>query len=276
MTKHLPIFFCFLFTLTDYRLQAQPGGFTSQEELAFALEVKQLDEFIERFNYEENTMVLQYIRQHFPNQVPGRADLLKTLFNLNRTNWNEPEVKAFIHQVADTCNPEYLNFFGNDWYAELDCAVLYRGKPEKATLIMQIQREPGHASKWVIKGVKTDFLYIPREEDESRTLNPVSHGTDFMGLGKALADVRNIRNYITTDFTPDQLTLFLSGIMDGTITFRQVNHICYHFLQVEGWAFQLKRFLRNSGNSGWLINELVRVPPSQKNKYLTEVLHIKS
>ncbi|MDX2246668.1 MAG: hypothetical protein SF052_07835 [Bacteroidia bacterium] len=276
MTRYIALFFCSFFTLTLPVARAQSGNISSAEELSFALEVKQLDEFIERFNYEENTMVLQYIKTHFPNQVPDRTDLLKTLFNHNRTNWNEADVLAFIRQVADTCHPEYLNFFEGDWYAELECSVFYNGKPEKATLIMQIQLLPNRSSKWVIRGVKTDFLYLPREEDESRSLNPVSHGTDFMGLGKALADVRNIRNYVTHDFSPDQMTLFLSGLMDGRIVFRQVDQICYHFLQVEGWVFQLERFLRNSGNSGWLINDLLRLEGNGKEKYLTEILSVKS
>lgn len=274
-TKIFALFYCLL-SLTFTLVRAQPGNISSAEELGFALEVKQLDEFIERFNYEENTMVLQYIKTHFPNQVPSRPQLIETLFNHNRTNWNDADVGAFVRQVADSCNPEYLNFFGDGWFAELDCQVLYNGKPEKAILVMKIQLLPNRSSKWVIHGVKADFLNLPKEIDQQRSLNPMSHGTDFMGLGKALSDTGNIRNYVTADFKPDQMTLFLSGIMEGTITFRQVNHICYHFLQVEGWVFQLERFLRNTGNSGWLINNLIRVKENDKEKYMEEVLAIKS
>ncbi|MEZ4774526.1 MAG: hypothetical protein R3D00_15180 [Bacteroidia bacterium] len=276
MTTYTSLFFSFFLSLTFIFAQAQSGDISSAEELGFALEVKQLDEFIERFNYEENTMVLQYIKTHFPNQIPNRTELITTLFNHKRTNWNDAEVDAFVRQVADSCNPEYLNFFGDGWFAELDCQVLYNGKPEKVILIMKIQLLPNRSSKWVIQGVRADFLNLPKEEDQYRSLNPMSHGTDFMGLGKALADINNIGNYVTSDFKPDQMTIFLSWIMDGRITFRQVNHICYHFLQVEGWVFQLERFLRNTGNSGWLINNLFRIDPADKEKYMEEVLASKS
>lgn len=253
----------------------QPGQIAVSDELSFALEVKQLDEFIERFNYEENTLVLQYIRTNFPNQIPDRQALIKTLFNHNKSDWNETEVLEFIKTTADTCHSRYLNFFGEDWFAELDCSVLYHGEVQPATLIMQIQLEPDRSSKWIIRGVKASFLELPQQEDESRSINPISHGTDFMSLGKALSDVQNIRNYVNKDFEADQMTLFLMGLMDGSITFRQVNTINYHFLQIDGWGFRLERFLRNNGNSGWLINELVKLGENGKYAYLEKRLGLK-
>ena len=271
MNRSFILFFSLLLFFTQ-ALSQQPVQ--NLEELTYALEVKQLDEFIERFNFEEETLVLEYIRENFPSQEISRAELIKTLFNLEKTNWDEANVQAFINEVVDENYPQQLDFFEDCWYAELNCNILHKGKKEIITIVMQIEKTPNNASKWIIRGVQADFFDLPREEDKSKTLNPASHGTDFLGLSKALKDTPNIKNYLHKQYEPDHMSLFINGIMRGEIEFKQVNRISYHFLQIDGWAFTLEQFLRDNGNSGWLIDHLE--PIEEKNKYLSEVLHLSS
>ena len=65
MNRSFILFFSLLLFFTQ-ALSQQPVQ--NLEDLTYALEVKQLDEFIERFNFEEETLVLEYIRENFPNQ----------------------------------------------------------------------------------------------------------------------------------------------------------------------------------------------------------------
>lgn len=252
---------------------AQPQS-SKVDEINFALEVKQIDEFIERFNYEENTLVLRYMQKHFPDKHVGRNDLILTLFNHERLDWDAQQVNEFVENVTNIWNPTFLDFYGGNWYAEAECAVNFGGKEEIATLILQIQLEDGEASKWIIRGVKADFLDFPDDPDLTKGLNPISHGTDFMALNRALEDTDNIRTYLYREFNPEPLSIFIHGIMNGSIKFTQVNHIKYHFLQATGWVFTMEKFTRNTTNSGWLISDLIKVTEEEKSVYRKERLNI--
>ena len=107
----------------------------------FAYQVKQIDEFIERFNNKDKTLIKQYVQKLDTAAKFKRENLIKSLFNASDTSWKKEEIMRFIGQVTDANKPTYLNFFDNHWYAEVNCAAIYKGKPTPITLILKIQRE---------------------------------------------------------------------------------------------------------------------------------------
>ncbi len=240
----------------------------------FAFEVKQIDEFIERFNNSENTLIRQYIKDNYGTEELSREDILKSLFNQKNESWNLRDVDNFIEQII---NRDYtLKFDDKDWYAKLDCSVDYLGEEFSMTMIMNIEKNPkSQAKKWVITSVDAQFLDIPESSDKSKSINPASHGTNFIALDRALEDTSNMKNYVSSGFKPDQLTLFMSLLSCRKISIKQVDRIQYHFLQIDGWAFSVKNFERNSKNSGWLIGKLERMDNYQKNEYKKSVLNLK-
>ncbi|GAB4409943.1 MAG: hypothetical protein OHK0039_13950 [Bacteroidia bacterium] len=257
-------------------MQVAGQPLTASQQRDFTLEVKQVDEFFERFNFDRNTLVLQYMAKNYPGRTFSRSEMLLTLFNAAKPNWDTALVGAFIRDVTRPRSAALLDFYAEDWYAELDCSVFYRGMVKKATLVMEIQCEADNSSRWIIRGVQADFLDLPRQEDDHKAINPMSHGTDFMALGKALDDTRNLRNVVYRGYEAEAMSLFMHELQTGNIEFQQVNNICYHFLQVPGWIFQVRRYLRNnSTNSGWLIDELVRADEMAKAVYRYEVLHLR-
>ncbi|MEM7658533.1 MAG: hypothetical protein AAF399_20575, partial [Bacteroidota bacterium] len=205
---------------------ALPGyaQLSPEEELNFALEVKQIDEFIERFNFDRSTLLLQYLARNYPEMHWQRDDLLRSLFNSEGRDWDTTQIETFIQQVTQSNRPVTLGFYQKGWFAELECNVIYNGKQEKPTLILEIHTEPDLAAKWTIRGVRADFLDIS-QENNLRFLNPISHSTDFMGLRKAMGDTANLPSYTFEAFETDMLSIFMYELQKGNLKFQQVNHI---------------------------------------------------
>ena len=265
----------FTFIAILFSAKAFPQNiFSGNHEENFAFEVKQIDEFIERFDNRENTLIKEYVKAHFPDAQIERTSLIKGLFNQSDTTWKPGVVNEFIADVTNSTSPDFLSFYDSDWYAEVECQFSYSGKVQEAALTLKVQPEKDGASKWIIAGVKADFLRLHSASDSTKSLNPISHGTDFLGLEKALSDKANLLNYFRRDFKNDQVTSFIYELKNGSLKFKQVNSIVYHFLQIDHWVFTIEQFSRDSRNSGWLISSLTKASAKHKELYKKEVLHI--
>ncbi len=273
MRFHIRFSFLFLLILPELVLgQIRNSG----EEENFVFQVKQMDEFIDRFNNANYTPIKKYLKEKYKIEDVNRSDLIKGLFNQQDQDWKTEEIVEFLADVTENKPPPYLDFYDKGWYAELDCAGLYKNKKENFTLVLSIEIiEATGGAKWVIEGVSADFLKIPPIKDYRKGLNPASYGTDFMGLIDALADTANYQNYISSDQQPSQLLLFFDELYEKKLVFKQVNRITYHFLQIDGWAFQVKDFNRNTKNSGWLISSLSQVNEAEKKIYREKILFLK-
>jgi len=246
-------------------------------ERDFAWEVKQIDEFIDRFNDTDTIYIKTFSKN---NELPSelsRKGLLISLFNLEDENLNTDDLNDFIYQVNDPEKPVYLNFFDKDWYAKLICSVTWKGKPEHVTLTMKVKKYPDGSSKWVITGVNADFLKIQRTNDSlansslkaippandtTTSLHPYSHATDFMNIGKVSTDKVNIINYFSPPTKPntDELMTFVNEILNNRLAINSTISLTYYFFQVRGWSFEVRQFNRHSENSGWLISKLIKDP----------------
>ena len=251
----------------------------------FAWQVKQIDEFMDRFNNADYTPIRQYVKDQYQINDVSRTDVLRSLFNLEKRDWNKPDIVRFLNEVSDSLPPPYLDFYDHDWYAELRCQGMQHQKKVFFTLVLSIELdEKTGGSRWIINSVAADFL--PKASDErlafavdetydvTKTLQPTSFGTDFMNLVDALQDTAHLESYVVRGEVDQPLTAFLNQLYRRELTFRQVDHIVYHFLQVEGWVFQVQDFHRPSTNSGWLINNLLLLSETEKQTYRKNLLHL--
>ena len=251
----------------------------------FAWQVKQIDEFMDRFNNADYTPIRQYVKDQYAINNVSRTDVLRSLFNLEKKEWNKPDIVRFLNEVSDSLPPPYLDFYDHDWYAELRCQGVQHGKKVFFTLVLSIELdEATGGSRWIINSVAADFL--PKASDErlafavdesydvTKTLQPTSFGTDFMNLVDALKDTAHLESYVVRGEVDQPLTAFLNQLYRRQLTFRQVDHIVYHFLQVEGWVFQVQDFHRATTNSGWLISELQPLAEPEKLRYRKNILHL--
>jgi|GEM_PF-705077 len=271
----------FLFLLSSVSV-AQDILFPYQEN--FAWQVKQIDEFMDRFNNADYTPIRRYLKDEYNLDDVSRLDLVRSLFNMEKQDWDQERVVQFLNQVNDTVPPPYLDFYDQNWYAELDCAGEYQEEKVDFTLTLSLQvDEETKASRWIINSVQGDFLPndssalafgVDSTYDASKTLNPASFGTDFMALVDALKDTANLEGYVVPKSINRPLVVFMNLLYQRDLIFKQVDYITYHFLQINNWIFQVQDFHRESTNSGWLINSLVAVTEDEKHEYRKQVLHL--
>ncbi|WP_225000353.1 hypothetical protein [Cesiribacter sp. SM1] len=240
----------------------------------FAFEVKQIDEFFERFNNQQ-TLIKNYIAARDNTTEVNREELIKNLFNGHSTTIRVGDVYKFIESVNNPQQPVVLSFYDDEWFAKVKCSVLYQQKKRELVLVLRVQKEKDGASKWVIHGVDADFFVTPDAQDPKASLNPISHGTDFLGLSKAFTDTENIRSYLPADYQEDQLSKFILEIRNKRLSFVQVESISYHLLQIDGWILTVENFQRPEKNSGWLISDLIQADTKAKENYKQQILKLK-
>ncbi|MGB3780576.1 MAG: hypothetical protein WA960_19585 [Tunicatimonas sp.] len=272
-------------TLLLYASAAQAQKVLFPYEENFAWQVKQIDEFMDRFNNADYTPIRQYVKDQYAIDDVSRTDVLRSLFNLEKKDWNRQNIVRFLNEVSDSLPPPYLDFYDHDWYAELRCQGMQQGKKVFFTLVLSIELdEKTGGSRWIINSAQADFLPTATPEglafavdetyDVSKTLQPTSFGTDFMNLVDALKDTAHLESYVISGAVDQPLTAFLNQLYRRELTFRQVDHIVYHFLQVDGWGFQVQDFHRATTNSGWLINGLLPISETEKENYRRNILHL--
>ncbi len=251
----------------------------------FAWQVKQIDEFMDRFNNADYTPIRQYMKEQYAMEEVSRTEVLRSLFNLEKKAWKKEDVVQFLSEVADSLPPPYLDFYDRDWYAELRCQGVQHQEKVFFTLVLSIELdEKTGGLRWTINSVAGDFLpkadtmalafAMDETYDVSKTLQPTSYGTDFMNLVDALRDTAHLESYVVSHEVDQPLTAFLNQLYRRELTFRQVDHIVYHFLQMDRWIFQVQDFNRATTNSGWLINTLMPATEEEKDAYRKHVLHL--
>lgn len=254
--------------------QVNQPSISKAKESEFVFEVKTIDEFIERFNNDQYTLVRKHLLKTFPNKKIYRQDLIKTLFNYDDPVWDKDVATQFVKEVCDTTNEKFLDFYSDDWFALAECQVKYRGTSRRVFITLQVMiSDRTGAAKWVIVGARAPFLDFSRKVDPRKFLNPISHATDFIGLKKAMEDKQFVRNFLSDKFKESHLNKFLSSVSSGDIQFEQINYVTYHFLSIENWLFTVKEYIRPGRNSGWLIQSLSKRTKAEKEEYRHNVLY---
>jgi hypothetical protein len=234
-------------------------------ERHFLLEVKQIDEFIERFNDEPSSFLRRHIHHYYPNVNVTRSLLLPALFDTATAAVREPDLEAFVKQVTNRKHPNYLNFERRGWYAEAVCAVRYRHREINLSVLMEVRPMPGPSTEWVIFAARCPELrpypgklVLPEPTDSSRFFSPMCHATNFMCLADVFDEPGDIRDFLAPSFRGDEQTCaFLHAVLNKDITYLGVRTVRYHFQQVKGWEFTVEDIeRRNSYLSGWLICSL--------------------
>lgn len=236
-------------------------------------QTKQLTQFIRRFNGEEDAKgnKLDSTDTNYRNQNL-RTEFLGILFDKQNVNIS-PEMKAqFIKDVTNTQNSKFLNFRGKDWFAEVNAVFTYQNRPVNILIYLELEQS-GLGYKWVISNVYFDsfsqiFLHPNNDDQAMSFLHPMSHEIDFMNLRKAFDEPKDIDYYAPKDYTPDYLTLFFVEIKNKNLVYKTINNVKFHFLQIDGWYFEVNDFNRPGYNSGWLVSNMLKISETEKARLL--------
>lgn len=272
--KHCLIILGFLMLLQDAEAQSF-NSLLGDESILYA-QTKQMNQFFRRFNAEESTSGDRY----YPGDNNYRSnDLRRRYLNILFDNQNASMTDLLRNQfVSDVMNPgapAYLDFHGGQWFAEVTTRFLYMGKEESVTLFMKLESEnQGH--KWVISNVyfsKFQQMFNDQENGEQHFLHPLSHELDFMNLVKVFKDKNYVEQYTSGEYHPDYLTLFLYEFKKGSLVFKTVTGVKFHFFQVPGWYFEVSEFNRPGTNAGWLISTMMKLNENDKDLLLKYLYH---
>ena len=225
-------------------------------------EVKQLSQFIDRFNYDEKILTPD-------KKILSRKQNLETLFDLKDSLLvRNPETIQFINCVYNDSNHVKLSFSEKDFFAAVNCKFLYHDKEKLLKIIMKPEGNSKSGYSWVICGAQGEILNLSKAKKNDTTfINPMNHEVGFSELSKALNNKINISTYTSSRFHNSTLSVFLNLIQSGDLKFKQIDSIEYIFLQIPNWIFTVQNFNRNSFNSGWLISSVLNMKDIEKEKF---------
>jgi hypothetical protein len=248
-------------------------GNITEDESALYAQTKQVNQFFRRFNNEEDRYGVRYYPgdslyrdNHF------RGVYLNMLFDLTGPYIDEKLKKEFIKEVTEPNSPEFLEFHGGLWFAEVVSTFSYKNRKENLLLFLELEKE-NLGSKWVLTNIYYNRflkLFYKGDEDQIETsfLHPMSHELDFMNIHKAFRDGSYVEYYASEEYKPDYLSLLFYEIKTGEMSFESVGQVKFHFFQIDGWYFELAFFNRHGNNSGWLISKLFKITDAEKEELI--------
>ena len=248
------------------------SGITEEESTLYA-QTKQVNQFFRRFNNEED----RFGKRYYPGDKEYRdPEFRKVYLNMLFDNEGYSISKAlkdeFIADISVLDNPVFLNFHGNDWFAELSTTFSFNKSIVNPILFLTLEQE-NQGYKWVITNVYFDqflkyFNKGDRDGIQKAFLHPMSHELDFMNLHKMFRNVKYSEYYADKGFVPDYRSLFFYEIKKGNLVFESVGKLKFHFFQVDGWYFEVAYFNRAGNNAGWLISKLYKVSAKEKEELI--------
>lgn len=267
-----------ILTVLVLNLRAQdPAGFLSSDrnlsddESAFYAETKQVNQFFRRFNAEEDVRGVRFSSDDAKYRDPElRRRYLEMLFDRNNRNMPDLLKDAFISDVTQINAPAYLDFHGESWFSEVN-AWFMRGRERVNVILFMTLVKENLGSKWVINDIyfpPYENLYKHDEQSASRFLHPLSHELDFMNLDRVFGTKEYIGDYFNQGYEVDKLSIFLFELRTNQMKFQQVTGVKFHFFQLDGWYVEISEFNRPGFNTGWLISNLIRLEPGQKERLM--------
>ncbi len=251
----------------------------------FLREVKVIDEFIERFNDDKNSFIRkEYQKQNKPYALP-RKDILISLFNLDNPQWSKnTSLEEFFHDVSDSANPPHLSFTDTNWYAEASTTFVYNKKTIEIPIFLHIQVAKNHGAKWMIAGVGDNPVFggvqasftdpeLQKGKDVMKFIATSSYATNFVELHNSFSDKKNILDFFEPELlATDKGKQFINLILQNKVEFKYVKDLKFYFYQLPNWVFVVEQFDRKSLNSGWLINDVKKVPEADKENSKKQLL----
>lgn len=222
--------------------------------------VKQIDEFMARFNMIENWDGSRITDR---SNITYRKKYLATLFDgqkfkLSNGNLNVLAAK-FVENVVN--NDYMLKYEDSLWTAEVRCSVRIGNRQEKMKLFLRTFKIGENEYKWVIYNVASNIFNVAVSDSTSSIyISPVEHEVGFVGLLSVGNEVQNVSGCLDTNlYFPDRLSMFAVLLGNGLLTIEAIDNVLFHFQTVPGYFFTVERVeKRGSYNTGWLITSLIK------------------
>lgn len=269
MRKLVFVTFCYLLLLGLFcNKNSFSQTLTTSTGRNYYLNVKQFNEFVDRFNYKTDFLG-NTIDSIFKSKV-SREKYLELLFNNEDSRlvpgndkYSDNYVKLKKEFVQEVVSDSYLiDKYSIEIVAEAKSLVTYKNRSRGISVYLN-QEIVNDGVKWVILSVNADFLNVLNQDTVLlRFIPPTSNETNFISLKRVFYDTNFQHYYAYNGYLYDPLSTFLFAVNTGLVRFQYVNEIVYHIFDVNGWQLTIKEFNRATENSGWLIDDISRMENS--------------
>ncbi len=239
--------------------------------------VDHIEEFIDKFNFDEGSQFFQYVTATYPKRKIDRPLVLNALFNEKKiATMPDPIRREFIDYVSDTARPVHLAIYDALWYATVPVIVTIENEQIDMVVTLEIQMNGDYSIEWAIVGIKSAILE-EMEAPDSFYISASSHATYFPELYTALSSSTIFQSVMADSQKATNTERYLNliagkDVVDVTIK----KGIRYHFLQISGWIMTVEYVPQDySQNTGWLISNIIQVDSFlDKRKYQANELGI--
>lgn len=239
-----------------FQLSAQKSFNIFNDETNLELKVKQIDEFMKRFNFEIN----------YDGSIPAssatiddRLGQMYTVFHLKEfMNDNQPDsvMTNLCKYVID--NNLKLRYEDDNWMAQVVCNAVMGKKSQNVSLFMQPEQIRDVLYKWVLIDMDADFMQpFNSSPRDSLFISPADHGISFITLPRIInLNVTDVNTVFKKGWTPDRLSVFNYLIASKKLRLTSVSKVVYHW-NLGDYSFDVERFEgEDSPNQGWLISKI--------------------
>lgn len=212
----------------------------------FDYNIKQIDEFMLRFNLKE--LLVQ------PDQrSTWRNDNRVLLFDKSYYLQNETYLNSFIEEID--AQQVTLQFYDSTWFAIAECDVMFKGKKDKILLTLRTEQVKDDLYKWSIVDAFGVILDLnPKTQSDKLKILPSDNEVNFISLQSiTTTNAPNITRYSKNGYSVDRLSVFNGLVYNKLLEIKTVSSLTYCFTQVKGYRFYVKKFVREEKNAGWLI-----------------------
>lgn len=261
MRTILTIFFCLVIPLKMYPQYV--AGYINEFNLQGR--VKQVEEFIARFNNEEDWKGRK-ARRNYGRQY--RMKYMRTLFDHARFPLRNGRLgvtsEMFIRDVVN--NGYKIHYTDSTWRAEVTCTAVVNGHTSNVMLYMHTHKTGPYEYVWIVTDVSgplftgnTSGSYVPAHgQSKGPLISPADHETGFISIPTIFNGHRqNVGRLFPKAIGSGRLAKFASMVQDGRIRLTSVSDVSFRFDNVPGWNFTIRRVnKKNSANTGWLITSI--------------------
>jgi len=231
-----------------------------QTPTEYYLQVKQLGEFIDRFNYKTDWKG-NLITEEFTSKFPRNAYLFYLINQEDQrlTNPNDSSYRVvcgeFISFIVNPSNPKEICLYSGQVKAEALVNIVCFGKDAQIKVEMIPDVLPDRSARWVINGVESSLFASNADSIKKHFIAPNSHETSFINL-KKLNEADNAIYYLSNPTA--NTMIFIKGLEQKTIQIKSIEKVTFSII-FSGWIITVEEFSRSSNNSGWLISNIQKL-----------------
>lgn len=231
------------------------------DEVELQFKVKQIDEFMQRFNYDitYDGKMPTMLKDSIKNKE-NRIKNMLTLFNLDKyMDKNKKPKKIALdlieYAIKSNCKLKYTD---STWTAILKCWSIYQGQKRNINLYLNVEKIKDVEYKWVISNVNGKMFENAKDSTNKRVLiSPAEHGIGFMSVPTTInTNALSISSLDYKAHKNDNLSIFNFLIASKALKITNIEKVSYRYV-LGKYSFDVERIEKEkSYNKGWLINNI--------------------